>query len=196
MANRDIAGLLTGISSTQRPNPNMNSDQWRMAFGAQQGQNLSNAVGTPSPEQAIQMGMGQLDLTSIKGLTTLAEMQQLRGDTVGAAKTASKIQAMRQAPLIAAKEEERYQEKLALDIRRTGATEQTAAAAVARAKAANEKSPLSQGSFKGESFKVRDENGNLFAAITTYNKDAEKVIVSYSNSVSYTHLTLPTICSV
>ena len=97
MANRDIAGLLTGISSTQRPNPNMNSDQWRMAFGAQQGQNLSNAVGTPSPEQAIQMGMAKLDLTSIKGLTTLAEMQQLRGDTAGAAKTASMIQAMRQA---------------------------------------------------------------------------------------------------
>tara|TARA_B110000208_G_scaffold92265_1_gene116097 strand:+ start:315 stop:1901 length:1587 start_codon:yes stop_codon:yes gene_type:complete len=95
MANRDIAGLLTGISSTQRPNPNMNSDQWRMAFGAQQGQNLSNAVGTPSPEQAIQMGMAKLDLTSIKGLTTLAEMQQLRGDTAGAAKTASMLQGMR-----------------------------------------------------------------------------------------------------
>lgn len=97
MANRDIAGLLTGISSTQRPNPNMSSDQWRMAFGAQQGQNLSNAVGQASPEQAIQMGMGQLDLTSIKGLTTLAEMQQLRGDMAGAAKTASQVQAMRQA---------------------------------------------------------------------------------------------------
>ena len=97
MANRDIAGLLTGISSTQRPNPNMSSDQWRMAFGAQQGQNLSNATGQASPEQAIQMGMGQLDLTSVKGLTTLAEMQQLRGDMAGAAKTASKIQAMKQA---------------------------------------------------------------------------------------------------
>ena len=97
MANRDIAGLLTGISSTQRPNPNMNSDQWRMAFGAQQGQNLSNATGQASPEQAIQMGMAKLDLTSVKGLTTLAQMQQLRGDTAGAAKTASMIQAMRQA---------------------------------------------------------------------------------------------------
>jgi len=92
MANRDIAGLLTGISSTQRPNPNMNSDQWRMAFGAQQGQNLSNAVGTPSPEQAIQMGIGQLDLTSVKGLTTLAKMQMLRGDRTGAAKTAAMLQ--------------------------------------------------------------------------------------------------------
>jgi hypothetical protein len=81
-----------------------------MAFGAQQGQNLSNAVGTPSPEQAIQMGMGQLDLTSVKGLTTLAEMQQLRGDMAGAAKTASKIQAMRQAPLDAA-EKKRIDER-------------------------------------------------------------------------------------
>lgn len=96
MANRDIAGLLTGISSTQRPNPNMNSDQWRMAFGAQQGQNLSNAVGTPSPEQAIQMGMGKLDLTSVKGLTTLAEMQQLRGDPTGAAKSIAQIEKLKQ----------------------------------------------------------------------------------------------------
>ena len=96
MANRDIAGLLTGISSTQRPNPNMSSDQWRMAFGAQQGQNLSNAVGTPSPEQAIQMGMGKLDLTSVKGLTTLAEMQQLRGDPTGAAKSIAQIEKLKQ----------------------------------------------------------------------------------------------------
>lgn len=96
MANRDIAGLLTGISSTQRPNPNMSSDQWRMAFGAQQGQNLSNAVGQASPEQAIQMGMGKLDLTSVKGLTTLAEMQQLRGDPTGAAKSIAQIEKLKQ----------------------------------------------------------------------------------------------------
>ena len=118
MANRDIAGLLTGISSTQRPNPNMSSDQWRMAFGAQQGQNLSNATGQASPEQAIQMGMGQLDLTSVKGLTTLAQMQQLRGDTAGAAKTASKIQAMRQAPLDAAEKKRIDERDYALEERK------------------------------------------------------------------------------
>tara|TARA_R110001632_G_scaffold120655_1_gene233337 strand:+ start:24 stop:1097 length:1074 start_codon:yes stop_codon:yes gene_type:complete len=91
MANRDIAGMLTGINSTQRPNPNASSDDWRMQFGEQQAQNLNVATGKPTPEQAIQMGMGQLDLTSVKGLTTLAKMQQLRGDTVGAAKTVSMI---------------------------------------------------------------------------------------------------------
>jgi hypothetical protein len=74
----------------------MSSDQWRMAFGAQQGQNLSNAVGQASPEQAIQMGMGKLDLTSVKGLTTLAQMQQLRGDPTGAAKSIAQIEKLKQ----------------------------------------------------------------------------------------------------
>jgi hypothetical protein len=45
MASRDLAGLLTGINSAQRPDPNMNSDAWRMAFGAQTAQNLGNSVG-------------------------------------------------------------------------------------------------------------------------------------------------------
>lgn len=70
MASRDLAGLLTGISGTQRPNPNQGSDEWRMAFGAQQAQNLGNAVGdiggmfsgkrSLNPQEAIQIGAGEL----------------------------------------------------------------------------------------------------------------------------------------
>ena len=66
MANQDLAGLLTGISGTQRPNPNQGSDEWRMAFGGQQAQNLGNAVGNVptmfggkrslNPQEAIQRG--------------------------------------------------------------------------------------------------------------------------------------------
>ena len=104
MASRDLAGLLTGISGTQRPNPNQGSDEWRMAFGAQQAQNLGNAVGNVptmfggerslKPQEAIQIGMGKLDQNNIEDLKTLARMQQMRGDLEGAARTAAKIQAM------------------------------------------------------------------------------------------------------
>jgi len=110
MANRDLVGMLTGINSAQRPNPNASSDDWRMQFGEQQAQNLNVATGKPTPEQAIQMGMGKLNLNTVDGLKTMAQMQQLRGDMAGAAKTASMIQAMRQAPLDAA-EKKRIDER-------------------------------------------------------------------------------------
>ena len=184
----DLAGMLTGVSK-QPIDPRLNMQQQQLALGANatkmmQGgmESMRRSAGGEAPvAQQLQMAMSKLDLQNPDDLRKLISIQMATGDTVGAAKTASMLQAMKQAPLDAAKEEKRYQDKLALDIRRTGATEQTAAAALARAKAANEKSPLSQGSFKGESFKVKDEDGNLFAAITTYDKDAKKVVVSYSN---------------
>ena len=118
MASRDLAGLLTGISGAQRPNPNMGSDEWRMAFGAQQAQNLGNAVGnvptmfggerSVNPQEAIQIGMGKLDQGNIEDLKTLARMQQMRGDLEGAARTAAKIQAMQAAGPAAAEELRRY----------------------------------------------------------------------------------------
>jgi hypothetical protein len=107
MASRDLAGLLTGINSAQRPDPNMNSDAWRMAFGGQQAQNLGNSVGniggmlggerSLNPQEAIQIGMGKLEGDNIEHLKTLARMQQMRGDLEGAARTAAKIQAMQAA---------------------------------------------------------------------------------------------------
>lgn len=95
MARQDIANMLTGMGSgSTRPNPNMSSSDWRMAFGAQQAQGLMNAAGTTTPQEAIQMGIGKLDLGTVKGLQTLGQMQQIRGDMEGAAKTASQIKAM------------------------------------------------------------------------------------------------------
>ena len=96
MANRDLVGMLTGINSTQRPNPNASSDDWRMQFGEQQAQNLNVATGKPTPEQAIQMGMGKLNLNTVDGLKTMAQMQQLRGDMAGAAQTVSQIEKLKQ----------------------------------------------------------------------------------------------------
>jgi len=93
MANRDIAGLLTGISSAQKPNPNMSSDQWRMAFGARQGQNLQSAFGRTTPEQE----MANLDLGTVTGLKKLAKLQQLRNNPVAAAKSIAQAQQLEQA---------------------------------------------------------------------------------------------------
>ena len=111
MARQDIANMLTGMGGgSTRPNPNMSSSDWRMAFGAQQAQGLMNAAGTTTPQEAIQMGIGNLDLGTVEGLQTLGQMQQIRGDTEAAAKTASQIEAMKQAPLIAA-EKKRIDER-------------------------------------------------------------------------------------
>lgn len=106
MASRDLAGLLTGISGTQRPNPNQGSDAWRMSFGAQQAQNMGNTAGKvagmlggkPSlnPQEAIQIGMGKLDQGKIEDLQTLARMQQMSGDNAGLAQTTAKIEALKE----------------------------------------------------------------------------------------------------
>jgi type III secretion system FlhB-like substrate exporter len=105
MARQDIAGLLTGISSTQRPNPNASAADWRMQFGQQQAGRLGSAVrgvqsgllgGAPvaTPQEAIQMGLGKLDLGTVEGLSSLARVQQLSGDIAGAAQTAARIKKM------------------------------------------------------------------------------------------------------
>lgn len=97
MARQDIANMLTGMGGgSTRPNPNMSSSDWRMAFGAEQAQGLMNAAGTTTPQEAIQMGIGNLDLGTVKGLQTLGQMQQIRGDTEAAAKTASQIKAIQE----------------------------------------------------------------------------------------------------
>ena len=142
MANQDLMRMLTGISSGQQPvmqKPVAGSPNFRGEFAAQQNQRVSQGLGramrggAPSDQEKMAMAEAKLDLTSVKGLTTLLKLQQIRGDMVGAAKTAAKIQAMNAAGPAAEKEEKRYQEELALDRRRTEATEQTAAASATRA---------------------------------------------------------------
>ena len=96
MARQDIANMLTGMGGAgNRPNPNMSSSDWRMAFGAEQAQGLMNAARSTSPQEAIQMGIGNLDLESVGGLQTLAQMQQIRGNPAAAAKTLSQIKAIK-----------------------------------------------------------------------------------------------------
>jgi hypothetical protein len=107
MARQNIAGLLTGISSTQKPNPNASAADWRMQFGQQQAGRLGSAVrgvqsgllgGAPvaTPQEAMQMGLGKLDLGTVEGLSSLARVQQLSGDIAGAAQTAARIKQMQE----------------------------------------------------------------------------------------------------
>lgn len=106
MARQDIAGLLTGMPSS-RPDPMAmggNAEQQRLAFGAQRAQGmqrgLRSAMGQgPTPAEQLQTAMSSLDLSKPEDLRKLAGIQQATGDLAGAAQTASRIQAMKQAEL-------------------------------------------------------------------------------------------------
>jgi len=126
MARQDIAGLLTGISSTQQPvqqavpgSPNFYGE-----FMAARGRGLQRGLGgllrggEPSPQEKIQGAISQLDLNNPDDLATLAKVQLARGDLAGAAQTASKIEALKQ-----------YKEKLDLEERRVAAVEAEAGGA-------------------------------------------------------------------
>jgi hypothetical protein len=119
MARQDIAGLLTGISSTQQPvQPIPGTPGFRGQFGAARAQGLGAGLGRmmrggePSTQERIQGALSKLDLNNPDDLATLAKVQQARGDLAGAAQTASKIEALKQ-----------YQEKLDLEERKVAATE-------------------------------------------------------------------------
>lgn len=107
MARQDIAGLLTGIPSG-RPDPmgmGGNASQQRLAFGAQRAEGLQRGVrglmgqDTRTPAEQLQMAMAQLDMSNPDDLRKIAQIQQATGDLAGAAQTASRIQAMKQAAI-------------------------------------------------------------------------------------------------
>tara|TARA_R110001606_G_scaffold48226_1_gene122589 strand:- start:532 stop:1614 length:1083 start_codon:yes stop_codon:yes gene_type:complete len=108
MARQDIAGLLTGVSSGGiDPVTAGNSEQQRLAFGAQRAQGLGRASrglmggNSRTPGEQLQMAMASLDLSKPEDLRKMAQLQQATGDLAGAAQTASKITAMEQAKIAA-----------------------------------------------------------------------------------------------
>ena len=99
---RDIAGLLTGISSTQQPvQPIPGTPGFRGQFGAARAQGLGAGIGglmrggAPSTQEQIQGAMSQLDLTNVDDLAKLAKVQLAAGDTAGAARIAEQINAIK-----------------------------------------------------------------------------------------------------
>jgi len=72
-------------------------------FGQQQAQRLQGSLGSlarggvPSPQARMGQALAGLDLNKPEDLAKLAKIQQGTGDLAGAAQTAAKIQAMKQA---------------------------------------------------------------------------------------------------
>lgn len=95
MARQDLVGLLTGVQSTQQPISATNPQDWRMQFGQRQSekmnQRLRGLTGRMSTQEALGAGLSQLDLSTPKGLRTLAKLQQSTGDLTGAARTAAAV---------------------------------------------------------------------------------------------------------
>jgi hypothetical protein len=115
MARQDIAGLLTGISSTQQPvQPIPGTPGFRGQFGAARAQGLGAGLGRmmrggePSTQERIQGSMFELNSPTDKAgvakttqqqildLTKLAQVQQMQGNPAGAAQTAAQVQQLRQ----------------------------------------------------------------------------------------------------
>jgi hypothetical protein len=113
----DLAGMLTGVSK-QPIDPRLNMQQQQLALGANatkmmQGgmESMRRSAGGEAPvAQQLQMAMSKLDLQNPDDLRKLISIQMATGDTVGAAKTASMLQGMKQAPLDAA-EKKRIDER-------------------------------------------------------------------------------------
>jgi len=103
MARQDIAGLLTGISSTQQPVQQAvpGSPNFYGKFMAARGRGLQQGLGglmrggEPSTQERIQGAMSQLDLTNVGDLAKLAKVQLAAGDTAGAARIAEQINAIK-----------------------------------------------------------------------------------------------------
>jgi hypothetical protein len=101
---RDIAGLLTGISSTQQPVQQAvpGTPGFRGQFGAARAQGLGAGLGglmrrgAPSTQEQIQGAISQLDVTNVDDLTKLAKVQLAAGDTAGAARIAAQINAIKE----------------------------------------------------------------------------------------------------
>ena len=118
MARQDIAGLLTGISSTQQPvQPIPGTPGFRGQFGAARAQGLGAGLGRmmrggePSTQERIQGSMFELNSPTDKAgvakttqqqildLTKLAQVQQMQGNPAGAAQTAAQVQQLKEQAL-------------------------------------------------------------------------------------------------
>jgi hypothetical protein len=92
-------------------------------FGAQTTAGMGQAIGAltrggaPSYEETVAQTMGQLDLTKVEDLAKLAKIQQISGDLAGAAQTAAKIQAIKQAEVEEARAKAREARAVSAEIR-------------------------------------------------------------------------------
>jgi len=205
MANQDLMRMLTGVSSGQQPvmqQPVAGSPNFRGDFGAQQNRRVSEGLGRavrggePSDQERLAAAEAKLDLNSIEGLTTLAKIQQIRGDMAGAAKTAAKIQAMKLKQELGDKEiadkQELEDKEIADKISfseyiRNKFPSQPALIQLAESGQLNVSNfkdflddPKSGGFLKGTTFTVEDEKGNQFTMTPAFSKDGKGLENQYS----------------
>lgn len=120
---RDLVGLLTGIEDTQNPVAVPGSKNFYGQFMANRNRAVQQGLGSlmrggePSAQEKRQKAMGQLDLTSVEDLAKLAKIQQISGDLAGAAQTAAKIQAIKQAEVEEARAKAREARAVSAEIR-------------------------------------------------------------------------------
>tara|TARA_R110000868_G_scaffold212748_2_gene462659 strand:- start:2088 stop:3071 length:984 start_codon:yes stop_codon:yes gene_type:complete len=97
---QDLMRMLTEITPTQQPVAG--TAGFRGMFGQQQAQGVASGLGkiarggAPSAQARMGQALAGLDLTKPQDLAKLAKIQQGTGDFVGAARTAAKIEAMKQ----------------------------------------------------------------------------------------------------
>mgnify|MGYP003629581724 FL=1 len=98
---QDLMRMLTEITPTQQPVAG--TAGFRGMFGQQQAQGVASGLGkiarggAPSAQARMGQALAGLDLTKPQDLAKLAKIQQGTGDFAGAAQTAAKIEAMKQA---------------------------------------------------------------------------------------------------
>ena len=98
---QDLMRMLTEITPTQQPVAG--TAGFRGMFGQQQAQGVASGLdkiargGAPSSQARMGQALAGLDLTKPQDLAKLAKIQQGTGDLAGAAQTAAKIEAMKQA---------------------------------------------------------------------------------------------------
>jgi len=199
MARQDIAGLLTGISSTQQPvqqavpgSPNFYGEfMAARGRGLQQGLGGLMRGGEPSTQERIQGAMFELSsptaggaakdtATRIADLTKLAQVQQVQGNPAAAAQTAAQVQQL--------KEQAQKKTQGAAFSSYVGATfknpELTKLAAEGVLTPNNLDSFIQDTSnatmLKGSTFTVRDSRENSFTMIPTLNNKTGELENRYS----------------
>ena len=211
MAKLDLTGLMTGLPTDQdlRTQGQARAAQIQ---GRGLGSNLARGIASRAPqrEEMMRQGLGGmfgvdtrtgdqqqkarmqqalsgLDLNKPEGLMQLAKIQQSTGDMAGAAQS---IAAARSLTQLATTQQQATTRKAALATyvaNKYGPQEEALVnAGVLTADNVGDfiKERDSSGTVKGESFKVKDQDGNIFAAISSFNKDTQEAQVSYVNLTS------------
>ena len=208
MAKLDLTGLMTGLPTDQdlRTQGQARAAQIQ---GRGLGSNLARGIASRAPqrEEMMRQGLGGmfgvdtrtgdqqrkarmqqalsgLKLDTPEGLMQLAKIQQSTGDLAGAAQSIAAARSLIEASTV--KKQGQTQKKgLATYVANKYGPEEEALVNAGVLTADNigdfVKGRDSGKTLKGESFKVKDSEGNVFAAVSSFETDTKEAGVSYVN---------------